>query len=337
MTWNQIVIRAKAGRHVRREAWPDDCWLVYQRGVAWFWTGAAWRVVTGEDFSEAEWNATDWTTIPPRLADCPPDGGGDDGDDDGDGGGDPPVIIPEEGGWGGWTGGGVKPTPPRPDPKPGCSAEITGLSAAIYCPNPSMPHMKSVAVSFSATGNGLWSGKARVGNQNFPLSLKTLPNAFDGGGQIECAEGKDIPVHVTLSGWGNCAPAVMAAATEAKCSCGPYCKDYDFSQNVSGTINDCHATPYGQVTVANPFPFSCDVRITGSVDDELLLDGEIIGDGDFLFAPWSGGTSACNGAHEVDHSFVLPAFGSFSLACGDNHGYISSYGLTVCMEAVAAP
>ena len=51
MNWNSARALARSGLHVRREAWPAGCWLIYQRGIAWFWDAAAWRIVHSADFA----------------------------------------------------------------------------------------------------------------------------------------------------------------------------------------------------------------------------------------------------------------------------------------------
>jgi hypothetical protein len=71
MSWPMAKAAAKSGLHVRRATWSAGAWLIYQRGIAWFWTGNAWRVALATDFGRAEFNASDWTTIPPELAACP--------------------------------------------------------------------------------------------------------------------------------------------------------------------------------------------------------------------------------------------------------------------------
>jgi hypothetical protein len=103
MTWRAAKAVAESGLHVRRAAWAAGLWLIYERGVAWFWTGSAWRVVTAADFARAEFNGSDWTTIPSELAACPTSTG--------------------TGGSKGWVGSPGNPPGPISHPKPG----VTGI------------------------------------------------------------------------------------------------------------------------------------------------------------------------------------------------------------------
>lgn len=106
--------------------------------------------------------------------------------------------------------------------------------------------------------------------------------------------------------------------------CGP-CQQVQFAQNNIPNGN-CQAVPYGEQTITVPDDCALPVcvRVTGGVDDELLIDGEVIQPGQFPFG-------ACNGAHAVDYSFLLENR-SFTVAAGDNHGGGTSYDLEFCFQ-----
>lgn len=112
--------------------------------------------------------------------------------------------------------------------------------------------------------------------------------------------------------------------------CEPCCVNLQFSNFfIPGDIGDCNAVPYGLQTVTLP---QCapkpplNVTITGSVDDELLINGEIIEPGQYPFRD-----TGCNGAHSLNYTFTLSS-NSFTVAAGDNHGTSVRYNLTICFS-----
>lgn len=102
--------------------------------------------------------------------------------------------------------------------------------------------------------------------------------------------------------------------------------------SIPGVIGACQATPYGAKTIIRPVgvtraPDPVAVKITGYVDDELLINGARTQEGQFPFM------GSCNGAHAVDVSFVSNEE-SFSIAAGDNHGGQAGYDLTICFASI---
>lgn len=109
--------------------------------------------------------------------------------------------------------------------------------------------------------------------------------------------------------------------------------------------NCCHgdeaANQYGQKTITVPpeCPQPVWITITGSIDDELVINGAVVQQNMFpgpappngCYNDGNGGQdcSACNGAHEVNYSFEYEG-ASFDLAVGDNHGSNVYYDLTIC-------
>src|SRR5438132_5431736 len=97
MNFSEAREKARLGFHVRREGWSDK-WFALWRGLWWCMGAAYARVVQAGDYGADEFTASDWTTIPVALKDCPPpppppgggngggSGGGDSGGSDGGGG-----------------------------------------------------------------------------------------------------------------------------------------------------------------------------------------------------------------------------------------------------------
>ena len=111
-------------------------------------------------------------------------------------------------------------------------------------------------------------------------------------------------------------------------SCSSSCTTISYDeQNVPGDTGHCEqiVLPGSTQTIIIPDGYNY-VTITGSVDDELLIDGVIIQPGEFPFQ------NGCNGAHDVDHSFSKT--GSFTVSCADNHGGRSGYDLRICFSNI---
>ena len=252
MIWTEAKALAKIGLHVRRETWPAGTWLIYQRGIAWFWTGTDWRVVAAGDFGAAEWLAVDWTQIPEALADCPPappevptppaTPPAPPGPTDPTDPADPPSGL-GSGGSGGATPTPppIGPTPPRPPDRPGCVAPALSCSAFIYCPDQENPTSKRVTIGATLSGgDGSWSLKARIGGRLIPLGLVTAPGTASADTFVNCADGDNVLVYVTASGFGDCSPRVISATASAACECGqPGCMNpHAVNYSPSATTDD---------------------------------------------------------------------------------------------------
>lgn len=126
-------------------------------------------------------------------------------------------------------------------------------------------------------------------------------------------------------------PGGSASFTITLPTCEPECYPYECSDYPSGGyVGECSATPYCSQTITNPFSTSVTVQITGSVDDELLINGSPVDAGCCVY-------STCNGAHAVNHVFSLAGGASFTMAAGDNHGGFTGYDVNVCFNPVAPP
>lgn len=358
MNWSNARALAQSGLHVRRESWPTGRWLIYQRGVAWFFNSSSWRVVTAGDFALAEWQASDWTAIPPELAACPtppppsPDPApspnpnpSPDPDTDPDPSPDPneppdpdfppvfpipvgptPVPPPPSG-----------PTPPPPNiPPTGCVTPTFSCTAAIYCDNPENSTSKRIVLGATLTGgNGTWSLKARIGTRLIPLGLVSAPGSASADTFVNCQDESSVSVYFTATGFGNCNPQVLTSTVTTECVVcddGPICFELDCYLPVFGkSVGHCGADEVCATTVTNPFPIPAICTITGGVDDELLINGSPVDPGCCVYA------NGCNGAHEVNYTFSVGALETFSLAAGDNHGGGSGYGVSVCFTITAPP
>lgn len=116
----------------------------------------------------------------------------------------------------------------------------------------------------------------------------------------------------------------------------------------------CDAAPYFETTICVPpgCPLPALVTIRGWVDDELIINGAIIEEGEYVIDPSHpfclyGGFCDCNVAHCVgsgDWTVGGPYFGAcdaysysfeieercFTLAIGDNHGVVAEAYLDIC-------
>lgn len=80
MSWAEIVIFARQGKRVRREAWPVTWALWFFRGaVAMLDRGGNIAVVRAGEWTQADWQARDWQLV----SEIQPD--------------DPVVVIPDPG------------------------------------------------------------------------------------------------------------------------------------------------------------------------------------------------------------------------------------------------
>jgi len=116
-----------------------------------------------------------------------------------------------------------------------------------------------------------------------------------------------------------------SCSTSPCVTCNNSCITRTFS--ISGlTGSPCsNTTAYGQITVSVPAGCTC-VTITGSVDDDLTIDGTRIQANLFTNSTFRD----CNPAHNVNYTF--PKTGSFTLAALDNYGGGTGYNLTICFS-----
>lgn len=112
----------------------------------------------------------------------------------------------------------------------------------------------------------------------------------------------------------------------------PICQTYQYSG--VPTTSGCGGGPYHQLTIYAPAGCSLPVivTLTGSVDDDIAIDGVVIQPGEFTNESYTD----CNPAHEVDYSFELNA-SSFTIAVYDNYGVNVSADLTICFTYEAPP
>lgn len=132
---------------------------------------------------------------------------------------------------------------------------------------------------------------------------------------------------------------VVVKNGKVSCDCCTVCITKSFFIS-DLSFGKCQAIPYGETTVTRPegissAPIPVPVRIRGTVDDELLVDGQITQPGEFPFTEFG---FTCNGAHSVTVDFTL-INDSFTIAAGDNFGSNALYELTICFggKPLAAP
>ena len=323
MNWFNARDLAQAGTPIRRLPWTDK-WITYWRGLWWCHIrDTAPRVVRTTDFGKPEFLAEDWTTIAPERVDCPPV--------------IPPVIPPP---WWGWPilppGPGPGPIVPPVDPihitpitithpkgftiycSAECAAELIVVSVLASVSDANTGDRWMVSIRGPGTRAG---GSGFVGPGEDILATFSLNAAADGG--------KTFPYTANFSELDH--PGGSATCTIELPTCEPECHPYScFESPSGGYYGECAATPYCEQTVTNPFSTPVTVQITGSVDDELLINGAAVDAGCCIFL-------TCNGAHAVNHVFSLAGSASFTMAAGDNHGGNSGYYVKVCFNPVAPP
>lgn len=144
-----------------------------------------------------------------------------------------------------------------------------------------------------------------------------------------CCEGLCCLEGQTCCG-GECCPA--GACNDGVCEpCD--CVTVTYSEDVGDPLGQttCDAEVCHTETIQ--IPFGCGdgdvtVTITGSVDDELLIDGVIIEPGAY--------GSPCNPAHSVNHTFITSA-GSFTVGFADNYHVLCGGDITICFAPEPPP
>jgi hypothetical protein len=115
--------------------------------------------------------------------------------------------------------------------------------------------------------------------------------------------------------------------------------------------NECQASPALIAATIGPMIVDMEVVSDGiEVDDELLVNGEVFEAGQHRVtlgagttgtgASFSGGTSLCNGRHNVVAGKILavvPQGDSVQLGVGDNHGIDIEINGAVIVRPVSAP
>lgn len=133
-------------------------------------------------------------------------------------------------------------------------------------------------------------------------------------------------------------PLILAGGSnDEPCCCGECCiEESFFITGISRAAGACPATVYGQKTITRP---ACSgtgpvrVEFSGSVDDELIVNGVITEPGLYPF------TAGCNGAHSIGGAFdgsisIIINEATFTIAAGDNHGANTGYSLKICFKPV---
>lgn len=240
---------------------------------------------------------------------------------------------------------GPPPTPPPPTGKPCGTSSNAGNDEDAY-ESYSFPSAAG-NVTFTYQSYGVPDG-FRVESSDGEVYFDT-GGLVSGGGSVTFCKKQGVTlinVIVTSNPGGGTAWAYSISCPVSGNGCGPNptptptpsptCPTYTFSESgIPGGVGNCLGGSifYGERTVPIPSYISKPVKvtITGGVDDEFILNGQVIDAGLYPFA----GTPPCNGAHLVNHSFIT-SDNSFTIACGDNHGVSTSYNLTVCFEKAPA-
>src|SRR6187401_2597776 len=71
MNFNEAREVARTGLHIRRQGWPLHRWFSLVRGLWWYQDATVSRPVKAADYVSADLLATDWTSIPRPLRNCP--------------------------------------------------------------------------------------------------------------------------------------------------------------------------------------------------------------------------------------------------------------------------
>jgi hypothetical protein len=336
MNWFAARNAARKGSPIRRLGWADK-WITTWRGLWWCHErDQTPRVVQATDFGADEFLATDWTTIAPEKAECtnnpplPPPAPDDPvHDPDGPPGPSDPDAPngPSPGGGGGGGGGGGN-RPPRPPKKkhPGgfsidCTAECAGAEIIVSC---------NATVTDALLGDRWMTTIKGPGTRSGGTGFIGPGDSVGGSWTLDkdTYAGRTVTYFAQFSELDH--PGGSASQAVNLPDCEPVCLPYDCYESAEGSIGNCSASPYCSQTVFNPFPHAAVVSITGSVDDELLINGSAVDAGCCIYY-------ICNGAHSVNHVFMLAGGASFTLAAGDNHGSGSGYALTICFDAYAPP
>lgn len=310
MTWPEACEAARSGLHVRREAWAPSCWLIYQRGVAWFWNGAegGWRVVDAPDFGKAEWEAEDWTTIPRALKDCCRTF----------------AFTACEGNVSHWTGLGnpygvatlarIIHTEANAVIEWRMDEPGMGLYDGVWVPlNPRVAGaFAPLDYTFALPADGHFSIRTIIGEHRagVPISITVC---F--GGQTPVDEMPEIPA------WNDGddtppEPPPLPPPIPPRPRPKPICADYSYPSRSASPVGEI----FGEITISNPYPARARVTITGGVDDELVVNGSRA----------EGGSRSAHG--DVNYSLELGAGESCTIGGADNYGGNVWYNYRVCVE-----
>ncbi len=358
MTWPEAREKALAGQHVRREVWPASCWLIYHRGIAWYWDGMLWRVVEAWCFGVAEWEATDWTHIPRELDNCCL----------------PITFDPCDGRWSHFTGfsnPNLTATNVRLISLAPAIIELRmdtpgmGLNDGVWVPLNEVAGTEAVTTMVRVHPRNAYAlpweiewvpetewippwGSAEswfVGwrlveiSPASPFTWKTLDHTFllPAGGHfsIRTVTGKhaaNVPIEVIVC-FGAQIPPYDPAKPEVEYEQDtaapprppiiipprplppkPICTDYSYPLRGAD-----YKEIFGEFMVSNPFSAVARVTITGSVDDELVVNGARV----------EGGSA---GAHsDVNYSLILSEGESCTIGGADNYSGNVWYDYRVCM------
>lgn len=111
------------------------------------------------------------------------------------------------------------------------------------------------------------------------------------------------------------------------CPCTSYYEETNYSYTEdTGSLGPFCSFTYikGEETITIPSYISlpCTVTLSGDINDDLLLNGDVVGD------DRPTGFGSCNGAGYVCHRFVANSR-TFTLATKDNYGFGMSANITV--------
>jgi len=160
----------------------------------------------------------------------------------------------------------------------------------------------------------------------------------------DCAEGCVCLDGQCVMGCGG------ACETSSDCANGCFCVESQCNElcvTISGGAGenslspsvccDRFTTEAQTVTVPAELTLPCRIRITGAVDDDLLIDGSIIEDGLYPTGPWHfcDPQPTCNGAHLIGSAgsgkWVMEISNrTFDVSCKNNIYGGASYALTIC-------
>jgi hypothetical protein len=106
-----------------------------------------------------------------------------------------------------------------------------------------------------------------------------------------------------------------------------------FPLSFSTVVSDCGGD-FSIGTFTNPFDRDALLQITGTVDDDLLVDGIVIQDGEFPFTDMAAdpcpGSGVLNGIHTITYSATVSAHQTVSISVRNNfRGYASINGTLV--------
>ena len=361
--WPTAKAALNVGWRVRRSQWTDRWLERWTGGLIWLiLSDGTKRVVQNSDFGSSEFNAVDWTNLPPECVTS--------GTTAGTGTNGCPLPYtpttaniaktdplpstpvdpsdPPSGGFGaGQTGGGAGgngSNTPRRDPQ---NITWPTISLTVQESNPHACYVHgnnptdfvnptfTGTVTLSAPSDYSGPGVLFVSVKNGPSTVATCTLGPNASYEFQWSDPLPVTPGSTLAfsarAWAEGAPDIQSSTSVDVLPWCDHTENWSYPPTNSGAWREYRPVTIASKTFANPFGQACSVTISGSADDDIYIEnisaylkgiGSAAGDQ----AP-SGHTGHPDRRNNV--SFQIGANESVSLSLIDTVGILTSCDITV--------